>query len=287
MPPGDFRDSNAPLIVVVLVLAGGVGGFFWWQKQQTEAPQSPPPVAASALVHDAAPPPAPVPDAAAPPAIQHPVPRGPRGPLPALDEADGYLKKALSDLLGRKNVLSFLALDGFARRFVVTVDNLANEQATTRMWPVKPIAGNFTVDPSDGAAASANARRYAAFVRFAEAVDTKRAVAVYVRLYPLFQEAYDELGYSGKYFNDRLVQVIDHLLETPVLPHPARVRLVEARGASRPLYQFMDPALESRSAGQKILLRMGPESAARLKAKLIDLRREITRSPTARKKQRR
>ncbi|HYL23657.1 MAG TPA: DUF3014 domain-containing protein [Burkholderiales bacterium] len=41
------------------------------------------------------------------------------------------------------------------------------------------------------------------------------------------------------------------------------------------LYEFADPDLETRSAGQKILLRMGPENAARVKAKLWEIRREL------------
>jgi hypothetical protein len=286
MPHGGSRESSAPLIVTAIVLAAGVGGFFWWQKQQKPAEPPPPPVILPAQPQDAAPPPPSVPDAAPAP-VSQPLPGVPRGQLPPLDEADSHVAKLLNGLLGRKNVLSFLFLDGAVRRFVATVDNLANEQAPARLWPVKPTPGNFTVEPRDGAPGAANARRYAAFVRFAEGVDSRRAVAVYVHLYPLFQQAYEELGYDGKAFHDRVVQVIDHLLATPDLSDPARVRLVEAKGATRPLYQFFDTALESRSAGQKVLLRVGPENAARLKAKLTELRRELTSSPAARKKKRR
>jgi len=38
-----------------------------------------------------------------------------------------------------------------------------------------------------------------------------------------------------------------------------------------------DPELESRSAGQKILLRIGNDNAARIKAKLREIRTELTR----------
>ena len=48
-----------------------------------------------------------------------------------------------------------------------------------------------------------------------ESVDTGRLAALYVRFYPLFQQAYRDLGYPNGYFNDRLVEVIDHLLVTP------------------------------------------------------------------------
>ena len=40
-------------------------------------------------------------------------------------------------------------------------------------------------------------------------------------------------------------------------------------------YTFADPALEGRSAGQKLLIRMGPANARIIKAKLREFRAEI------------
>ncbi|NIL96265.1 MAG: DUF3014 domain-containing protein, partial [Planctomycetales bacterium] len=57
-------------------------------------------------------------------------------------------------------------------------------------------------------------------VKMLAALDTKQVVAVYRRLYPLFQEAYESLGYPNAYFNDRLIEVIDHLLATPQVSDP-------------------------------------------------------------------
>jgi len=42
------------------------------------------------------------------------------------------------------------------------------------------------------------------------------------------------------------------------------------------LYEFDDPALQSLSHGQKILLRMGPVNQRRVKAKLAEIRRLVT-----------
>jgi hypothetical protein len=42
------------------------------------------------------------------------------------------------------------------------------------------------------------------------------------------------------------------------------------------LYEFADPSLEQRSAGQKMLIRMGPVNESRVKAKLRDIRRSLT-----------
>jgi hypothetical protein len=45
------------------------------------------------------------------------------------------------------------------------------------------------------------------------------------------------------------------------------------------MYQFADPALESRSAGQKFMIRIGPDNAASIKAKLRALRERIASQP--------
>jgi len=43
-------------------------------------------------------------------------------------------------------------------------------------------------------------------------------------------------------------------------------------------YQFADPKLEDLSAGQKLLIRMGPANERNLKEKLRDFRAELVKS---------
>ena len=153
----------------------------------------------------------------------------------------------------------------------MTIDNLPRKKAPQRLSPVKPIPGKFLVAGAGDAAylAQDNAGRYEPFLRVMESVDTGKLVALYVRFYPLFQQAYRELGYPKGYFNDRLVEVIDHLLVTPEISGP--IKLAEPWI----MYEFADPALEARSAGQKALIRMGPANAQRVKAKLREFRRQV------------
>jgi hypothetical protein len=121
-----------------------------------------------------------------------------------------------------------------------------------------------------------NAGRYTPYVGLAEAVPTDKLVAVYVRFYPLLQQQYESLGYPNAYFNDRVVQVIDHLLATPeVKGQPLLVQ-------RQVLYEFADPALEELSAGQKILIRIGAGNRAKIRAKLQEFRQALT-SANARK----
>jgi hypothetical protein len=104
-----------------------------------------------------------------------------------------------------------------------------------------------------------------------ESVGTQALVQGYLQAYPLFQQAYEQLGYPGKYFNDRLVEAIDDMLAAPELDGPVRL--------SRPkvLYEFADPGLQARSAGQKILMRLGRDSELKVKAKLREIRQELAR----------
>ena len=156
------------------------------------------------------------------------------------------------------------------RNFVVTIDNLPRKGGASRMSPVRPVTGAFAVAAGNSGVAIApdNALRYRPYLVAMEGVEAKRLVSTYVRMYPLFQKAYEELGYPNAYFNDRLVEAIDDMLAAPDVSAPALVQ-------PKVLYQFADPALEDRSAGQKIMIRMGPDNAARVKEKLRAIRKEI------------
>ena len=215
-----------------------------------------------------------------------PAPRGPEHPveakadaaLPELRQSDPAMLQGLAALLGDSSLRKYFDLEDVIRRIVATVDNLPRESYATRLNPVKPIPGPFGAVGRDTtlAIAPSNEKRYGDFIRFAEGVDSAKAVALYLRFYPLFQQAYLDLGYPEGYFNDRLVAVIDHLLAAPDVPGPIRLTTPHV------MYEYADSELQDRSAGQKALIRMGPENAARLKAKLRELRAEIVKQSAQR-----
>ena len=214
------------------------------------------------------------PPASAEPEIRHPVaPQHAEKPLPALEVSDATVRNALGELSLDKSLIDLFQLHDFVRRVVATVDNLPREKLALRLMPVKLAGGKFLVTGKDErfAIGADNAARYALYLRLAGEIDTGKLVALYIHFYPLFQQAYQELGYPKGYFNDRLVDVIDHLLAAPEATAP--VMLVRPKV----FYLFADPALEARSAGQKILMRVGSENAALIKAKLRDIRGELTR----------
>jgi hypothetical protein len=208
------------------------------------------------------------------PAIRNPLPEASgtaAAPLPPLDESDAPMHDALGDVMGKANVDRIFKPELLVRHIVVSIDNLSRRHLAVELRPTKPLAGTFIATGNDqqGAIDVANFQRYVPYVQAVQAIDMKRMAGLYVRFYPLFQQAYQSLGYPNGYFNDRLVVTIDNLLAAPDIT--TDIALVRPNV----MYQFADPKLEELSAGQKLMLRMGPANAAIIKAKLRELRAQV------------
>jgi hypothetical protein len=277
------RLRLALLITAATIVSAGLGWWGWRTLSPAEPPAATPP-GVSVI------PPAPSPAlpaatasepvvAGSPAPEPHPSPPAPTGepPLAAADIA-----AAVAALAGSPAGAALLQTADFPRRFVATVDNLGRSHAPPLLWPVAPAAGRFTTEPHDGTEVIAvvNGQRYAPLVALAEALDPQAAARLYRRLHPQLQQAYEDLGFPGRPFHARLLQVIDLLLATPVPAEPPGVMLTEVKGtipSTRPWvrYEFTDPALQSLSAGQKIRVRGGAIQLRRLRAKLAQLRRAL------------
>jgi hypothetical protein len=276
LPSGERSDSlrttaprKGPIVwlVLLMVLAASAVFFYLWRQNapQQPAPATPaiqPPVAAEAA-----------------PAIRHPIENAQGAaantetkPLPALMVSDTTMQNTLADLFGPASLGKVFYEDAIIHRFVTTVDNLPRKTIPSRNLPVKPIAGTLATSAKDDniSISADNASRYTPYVRMAEAIDAKSLVSAYVHFYPLIQQDYRDLGYPKGYFNDRLIEAIDDLLAAPESKDSLQVVQPKV------LYQYADTELEARSAGQKIMIRMGNENAAKVKAKLQEIRRELT-----------
>jgi hypothetical protein len=268
------------LTAVVLILLG-LAAWYFLGSREPAVEEAPPPVLA---VQEEAPAPAPEPvvepvaEEEAP--AEEPVVEEP--PLPDLAGSDPVALEALTDMVGSEPVDEFVAQEAVISKFVASVDALGGRQVPAVIQAVQGPGGEFqataderpesvildevgdpipqfVVDP-------ANYQRYTPYVEMLEAVDARQVAAVFQRNQPLFDEAFAQLGYAEGDFEQRLRAIIDELLATPDVPEPVRLIKPEA------YYLFADEDLESRSAGQKILIRMGPDNAARVKAKLAEIR---------------
>ncbi|MCK6434624.1 MAG: DUF3014 domain-containing protein [Burkholderiaceae bacterium] len=260
------RVSAAAGITALVVLVALIGAAWWWSQPKPEAalpapaPAAAPPLAAASIVEAASSP------ASAPTAGI--VPSAPAAGAAPIEVGDGPVTDALVDYIGRAAVLQLIQADRFVVRVVATVDNLPRGHVAPRLWPLNLSPGRFAVD-DEGRIAAGNARRYDASVRLLDGLPPARAADLYRRLYPQLQAAYVELGYPRGSFHARLLAVIDHLLNTPMASSATRLQLIEVKGevpSQRPWvrYEFADPALQQLSAGQRLLLRLGPAHQARI-----------------------
>ena len=262
-------SSTTRWVLFLAVLAFAGAAYYLLSQQETPQPQ---PVAVEQA-------PAPNPDEVET-LTRHPVPQAqsratePAIPLPALDDSDDAIQQALEPPFRAQPLDTLLNFDGFINRVVVTVDNLPRAKLPIQRLPTKPLGGKFLVEQEAGGVIAidpANYKRYAKYVELFEGMDSRKIAAVYFRFYPLFQDAYKDLGYKSAYFNDRVVAAIDDLLAAPEVHDP--VRLVQPSV----FYKYADAQLENLSAGQRLMIRIGSENAARVKAKLRELRDALTK----------
>jgi hypothetical protein len=191
-------------------------------------------------------------------------------PLPPLNESDTQVTQAMAEIVGVDPLAEYLVKSQAISRIVVTVDRLTSRQIPAQINPVKPAADKFIVDTEGESVvlSAKNFARYDGHVALIQNADTEMLVVLYQRYSPLFQIAWEENGGEGS-FNDRLLVVIDHLLETPDVPGPIYLSKPEA------VYLFEEPELEAMTAGQKILVRMGSVNASVVKEKLLELKEGI------------
>ncbi len=203
-------------------------------------------------------------------------------PLPMLTESDPVVLESLDGLVGESAVQRYVVGDNVISRVVATIDMLGSRQVPGVVQAVSGPESGFEVSVNDNPETiitneegdpipqyiidPANYARYTPYVELLEEADTADLIENYRSMYPLFQEAYRQMGYADADFDSRLVEIIDDLLATPDISGPLNLVKPEA------FFLFTDPDLESRSAGQKILLRMGNENATRVKAKLAEIK---------------
>jgi len=262
---------------ILLLLIAGAGAYYYYFEIDKPA-NKPPQVATTAPLQ--------LPAETAPDDIQHPLTEAPvvigsssgekpaeaepEEPLPTLEESDTRIKAILAEFIGNDLVSKIFQQQGIIHRFVVTIDSLpANEiPMRYRLPPATPgtfrvekqTADTFTIDP-------ANYGRYEIYVQLLDKLDSEQFFKWYKHFYPLIQQDYDTLGYKNRYFNDRFVFAIDNLLQTPEVV--GTIKLIQPNV----FYKYSDPALKKLSAGQKILLRIGPDNMSIVKAKLTELRK--------------
>ncbi|MGB6335827.1 MAG: DUF3014 domain-containing protein, partial [Thermoanaerobaculia bacterium] len=103
--------------------------------------------------------------------------------------------------------------------------------------------------------------RYDKIADVISSVDVRGTANLYRSVKPLLQEAYRELGYPNKDFDEALLEAVDTLLRTPVVD--GQIELVPKVSS----FEFADPKLEGLSDAEKHFLRLGPVNLRKIQAK--------------------
>ena len=184
-----------------------------------------------------------------------------------LDQSDDVVRTRGAELSSHTALSQWLRSKDLIRKFVAAVDNIANGETPSPHIDFFKPAGNFDIVVRDGIVSidPASYKRYNLVADVFSSLNARLTVTLYWLLRPTLQEAYRELGYSDKVFQETLVMAMAELLKVPILDQSIEV---EKEVVS---YKIVDPRLESLNPAQKHLLRMGPENVEIIQAKLREL----------------
>jgi hypothetical protein len=251
-------------VAILAILAVAAGLYYFLFMKKAEPPAEPAAIPA---------PPPPVVEEKAP---AEPGPEPLAFPAVSLDASDAAVREFAAALATDPEFAKWLLTKDLIRKFVVSVDNVANGLSPKSHIEFFSPKGDFRVARTKAGTFidPASYGRYAPVVGVIQSLDAAAAARLYRAVDPLVQEAYNELGYPGVDFDDTLVRAMAELLGTPIVTEPIRL---EKKVLS---YAMADPALEGLSQAQKQLLRLGPKGVQAAHDKIRALAAELGIAPS-------
>ena len=164
-------------------------------------------------------------------------------------------------------MLAWLATDKLIRNFAVVIVNIGEGHTPVTHLRALALDAPFaaSTDSGSGVISSASYRRYDPYADAFASLDARGAAQLYATVKPRIQDAYRDLGYPQGDVDEALKKAVVELLQTPVIDGPIAVRRTSVS------YTYEDARLESLSAAQKHLLRMGPRNVRLVQAKLREI----------------
>jgi hypothetical protein len=184
--------------------------------------------------------------------------------LPTLSQSDEWIRKRAKELSNYSKLAEWLKVNDSIRRITAAVDNIADGLSPRahlgfldpkKAFQAAKKGGNLIIDPQ-------SYHRYDRVADTFASLDAAGAVRIFQELKPLFQEAYKELGYPNRDFQETLIRAIKELLDTPVVEGDIALK----EGVIS--YYMVDEDLEGLNDAQKHLLRMGPQNTRKIQNKL-------------------
>ena len=272
---GGFPIRHVLLIVAILALAW----VLWDTLQQREVEETPVETAAVAVAVE--------PVEQLPPAEDIPRPVTPAGepdnlasepgpaPLPPLADSDPLMREQLAAAGMGPELDQLEAEENLVQLGTALVDGFSRGVVQYKLLPVKRPSEPFEVR-REGEQLYMDPAGYARYDEYAEAIatlDTQALVSSFHRMRPLYEQAYAQLGLDPEAFDNAVIRMLDHVLQTPEIDGPVALTRKSV------MYQYADPQLEQLSPVQKQLLRMGPDNLRRIKEQASALRGGLLAQP--------
>jgi hypothetical protein len=187
--------------------------------------------------------------------------------LPELGMSDAFVRDLVAALSSRPNLARWLVTDNLIERFVSVVVDLAGSSTPAANLRVMAPTEPFRVQEANGrlTIAAESYTRYDLIAATFASLDTRGTARLYRQLLPLIEGAFAELGIPNVTFEESLSMAIRNVLAVQVPDGPIQVVEDEA------VYLFADPAVEARRGLGKQLLRIGPDNARLVQAKMREL----------------
>jgi hypothetical protein len=185
-------------------------------------------------------------------------------PLPPPAKSDPQLRKDLGSLSSLPEWAQWLGVSDLLDRFVVIVDNVAEDVNPRKQLDFVKVAPQKTE--------KLNPARYDRIADVIASIDAKSAAQVVREIHPLLETAYHKLGYPDRSFDQVAGKALKRIIDAPVLDKAPRL---VPKGAN---FAYEDEKLEALGPIEKLLLRMGPrntrliQNKAREVAAALDLR---------------
>ncbi len=251
------------IIIAVLVLVPLIIYFFFWKKEPPSAATN----LSSPAQHAVTPPPTTMVDESTPaePKIE---------PLALeLNSSDGPIREMLKECSQHKDFGKWILTQDLVRRFVATVDNVSEGKSPApHLEFLRPVTAFKTLrkgktiylDPS-------GFKRYNHIAEALSSLKIEQTMLLYLKIEPLLESAYKELGYPDKKFGDTLLKALSLLRHTP-MPEGGLVLKEKVL-----VYAFADPKYEGLSEASKHLLRMGPANAEKILGRATEFKLQLKR----------
>lgn len=192
--------------------------------------------------------------------------------LPSLNDSDAFVFEGLRALQNGAALLRVLADEQLLRSIVVFVENISRGEFPQTGLPYRRIQQEMQVQNIDD---NLFVMEQSAHARFNEvidifvSIDSDQAMAFYRTLSPLLQQAYAEIGFRNVNFDDTLRSAINNVLRSPYMEGP--YQLVKPSV----MYVYADANIENLEEVHKQLIRIGPDNAEKLKAKLREFSAQL------------